>query len=541
MDFKEHIDFSNKPLPENCGISCWLYSFEQDKDLDFSFDFDVKKCLECNYFKSFLSRAKGRRFADQKASSFLMLFLERISSYAQQLEKVGTDLKKRVEELTILKKVSDALLKSKDLDGSLKLILTGVTAGEAFGFNRAFIFLLNEKNNLLEGKMALGPKTPEEAEKIWSELKKITFDQILENISNERNELTELVSQISVPLDEKNSSYILKTFREKKSYNLKTPDPKQIGDKLLSEILDPAGFALVPVLYEDKAIGILIVDNFITHQNITDEDVSALETFANQVAYQIANILLQKKLSLKLQELKHINSLLRENQEYLLKHERLADIGRLATTCAHELKTPLVAIGGYARRAMKKMQNHKKASVSNLEELKVIIDEVERLETITSEILDYSKDFKLKLEDKDINHIINEAIEILEENLRYNNIRVKTDFSEDLGTVKVDSSRLKQALFNLIENACEAMFEGGTLSLRTQRKDKFVVVEIKDSGFGIPEKDIKMLFVPFFTTKPNGSGLGLSVTKKIIEQHQGFIQVQSKPGEGTEFLVYLPF
>ncbi len=530
-------------MPKECGISCWLYSYEKDKRLEFPFDFDVKKCLECSYFTGFVSRTKGRRSADQKASSFLTLLLDRIGIYGQKLEEVGADLKKRVEELSILKKVSDALLKSKDLDRSLKIILTGVTAGEAFGFNRAFIFLLNEKKNLLEGKMALGPKTPEQAEKIWSELKSknITFDQILQNVKNEKNELTELVSQIYISLNQKKSCYILKTFKEKQSYNLKTHDPKHIGDKVLSKTLDPSGFALVPILYENEAIGVLVVDNFITHKTITDEDVTELETFANQVAYQIENMLLQKELSFKVQELKHVNKLLRENHDYLIKHEKLADIGKLATTCAHELKTPLVAIGGYAIRALKKMQNLPKGSADNLEELKVIIDEVERLETITSQILDYSKEIKLKLKEEDINQIILEALEVLEENLKYNSIRVKTDFSKDLGMVRVDSSRLKQALFNLIENACEAMFEGGILSLSTGREDKFTVVEIKDSGCGIPEENLKMLFTPFFTTKPNGSGLGLPVTRKIIEEHQGTIRVESKIGQGAKFRVYLPW
>ena len=542
MDAKLPIDFSDRSLPPECGTSCWLYSFKMDKDLEIFSDFDIKKCLECEYFKSFVSRTEGRRQADRKASSFLTLLLDRVGFYGRKLEEVGADLKKRVEELSILKKVSDALLKSKDLDTSLKTILTGVTAGEAFGFNRAFILLFDQKKNILEGRMALGPRTPEEAERIWSELKSknITFDQILESVEEEKNELTEIIEEIFIPLNRKKTCYVLKAFKERRTFNLKSPHTEQLGNKLLSEILDPAGFALVPVLYEDKSIGVLIVDNLITRKNIADEDVTELENFAHQVSYQIANMLLQKELSLKVEELNHVNKLIRENQSYLLKHERLADIGKLATTCAHELKTPLVAIGGYARRALNKIQNTQNGYQSNLKELKVIVDEVERLETITSQILDYSKDLKLKLEDQDINQVIEETLEVLKENLRYNNIKVITDFSKGLGMIKLDSSKLKQALFNLIENACEAMFEGGNLSLATERKDDFLVVKIKDSGSGITEKNLKKLFTPFFTTKPNGSGLGLPVTKKIVEEHQGSIQVESRVGEGTQFSLFFP-
>ena len=534
--------FSESHL-KNCTSECWLDLVAQNQSFEFPQDTNIKDCIDCSSFKEVVERAKGRRFAEKKMASSLLILLEKMGSYTNQLERCGADLNKRIEELTILKKVSDALLKTNDLEKSLQLILTGVTAGEAFGFNRAFVFLVNEKNKTLEGKMALGPVEAKEAFTIWTDLKKknITFDQLIDDILNgekiEPDELSQITNKISIPLKFQGgttTTYLVNSLKEKKSYNLRNPDLNLLDHPVLQKLLDQKGFTIVPILYEDKAIGILITDNFVTQKPITDEDVSALETFANQAAYGIANILLNRELDSRLKELEHINQLLRENQNYIIRFERFADMGKLATTAAHEIKTPLIAIGGYARRALKKYAD------SDLNELKVILKEVERLENITSQILDYSKELKLNLEDHNPNEIVMEALDFLKDRFKYNNVVLKTKLSSEVARVKVDPQRIKQILFNLFENAYEAMPGGGTLTVGTKNQDDYMVLEIEDTGYGIPEEEMKNLFTPFYSTKASGAGLGLPVSKKIITDHNGFIQVESKINQGTKFSIYLP-
>jgi signal transduction histidine kinase len=521
---------------------CWLQLLTQNPvSCEFTQERDLKKCLECDFFNEFASRSQGRRFADQITNLSVKLLADQVCQYTLQLEKTHADLKKKIEELTILKKVSDALLKSNTLEKSLRLVLTGVTAGEAFGFNRAFIFLLNTKILRLEGALALGPENPSEVEKIWGELKekKITFDQIIEEILSSpksySNALTKRISGIKLPSEEQDNFFTL-SFREKKSLNIKSWSKKEIGDEKLASLFCQDGFAVVPIFTESQRIGILIVDNYFTKVPISDEDISALETFANQAANEIEKLILQSELKTKFQELEHIHQLLRENQSYLLQHERLADIGKLATTAAHEIKTPLVTIGGYARRALK----NSKAGQSSQRELEIIINEVERLEEITSQILDYSKKAVLNKETKDLNELILEATEMLSDKLAHNNIRLETQLSPGEYKVEIDTKRMKQVIFNLVENAIESMFQGGALRITTKRKDEFVTLEIEDTGCGIPEEELKKLFVPFYTTKPTGSGLGLPVSKKIITDHQGYIQVESQINQGTKFTIYLP-
>jgi two-component system sensor histidine kinase HydH len=293
----------------------------------------------------------------------------------------------------------------------------------------------------------------------------------------------------------------------------------------------------VPIFSENKAIGILAVDNLITGNKILEDDQVGLETFANQAASQIENIVLQEELKQKIKELELASQILRENQNYLLQAERWVDIGKLATTVAHEIRTPLVTMGGYARRALKKAEEGKLVP----HELEIIVKETDRLESITSEILDYSKATRLNYEKKDLNLLIKDAIEVFRGKLRYNGIWLKTKFSLEPSILNFDPKRIEQVLFNLIENAIEAMPEGGALTLRTKRNEEFAIFEVDDTGSGISDENLQKLWIPFFTTKPKGSGLGLPVCKKIIADHQGYIEVKSEVNKGSKFTVYLPF
>jgi signal transduction histidine kinase len=536
-------DFFRCPQAQEGDLNCWMNLVTQTKVLPTVLPLPnlSSDCFACAYFNQNMSRSKGRREADQLAYSSLSLFLEQLDFYETQLDSTTSNLSKRIEELSILKKVSDALLESKDLDKSFRLILTGATAGQAFGFNRAFIFLVNEKKKVLEGKTGVGPKDPQEAERIWSELrqKKVTFDQMTRDILNGQTppdtNLSALIQGINLPLDA-NLSLVSKSLLQRKAFNVSSSEFNQIKEERLFKILSPKGFAVVPIVTERKTLGVLVADNLITGEPILDEDVTALKTFANEAGLQIENLLLQKELFLKLQELEHVHNLLRENQNYLLKHEQLADMGKLATTMVHEIKTPLITIGGYARRSLSNLEKQK----LDPRDLEVILSEVERLEKLISQVLEYPKETKLSLAKRDLNQIIRETLEVLKDRLESSSIQLKTKFSKDIKEIEIDAQRVKQVLFNLIVNAIEAMPQGGSLTITTQKKNTSVKLEVEDTGKGIPEDEKKNLFIPFYTTKPKGSGLGLLVSKKIIADHKGTIEVESQVNVGTKFIIVFP-
>ncbi len=536
-------DFFRCPHAKEGDLNCWMNLVTSTGVLPTVLPLPnlSSDCFACEYFSQNVVRSKGRRDADRLTFSSLELFVRQLHFYQSQLESTASNLSKRIEELSILKTVSDALLEAEDLDKSLRLILTGATAGQAFGFNRAFIFLVNQKKRALEGKMAVGPGDAREAERIWSELrhKEVTFDLMIKDILDGQippdTALSGSVRDIALPLDA-NLSLISRSLLERKAFNTSSSQLGQIEKKRLHNLLSDKGFAVVPIATERRALGVMVADNLITGEAILDEDVAALETFANEAGIQIENLLLQKDLLLKLKELKQAHNLLRDNQNYLLKHERWVDMGKVATTVAHEIKTPLIAIGGHARRALKSIKNQK----LDPHDLEIIVSEVERLESLTSQILDYSKETRLSLSRRDLNRIIEETLETLQERLIFSNIQLKTKFSPDIGEIKLDPQRIKQVLFNLIENAIEAMPQGGNLTVTTKKKKNSVSLEMEDTGKGIAEEDMKTLFLPFCTSKPKGSGLGLPVSKKIIVDHKGTIEVQSQVNVGTRFIIILP-
>jgi len=291
-------------------------------------------------------------------------------------------------------------------------------------------------------------------------------------------------------------------------------------------------------------VGVLVADNFVTGLPIIEETVSLLQTLAHRAASEIVNHWLRGDLQRQLQETEHLYELLRENQNYLLQHERLVDMGKLATTVAHEIKTPLVAIGGFARRAERRLAA---GEVPSEHDLGMIIREVSRLERITSEILEYSKEIKLNFERVDLREAIDESLDIVESRLEAAGIRVDRQYTDEPCFVRADPRRLKQVMLNLLENAIDALStpgerpdSGGTITLVVSPAQDTVTLEMSDTGPGIPEDLFDRVFTPFFTTKPNGSGLGLPVTRRIVTDHGGRITLLKDGFGHTRFRIELP-
>ena len=530
--------------PENKNnCICWLANLTIEQSTDRKnngfriFDY----CRGCPDLETVKSRALGRRRADTASSLLIDKLFERVHSCRVQLVDTSSDLRKRIEELTILKKVTDYLLKTDNLEKALAMVLTGVTSGEAFGYNRAAIFLCDPHANTLRGVAAIGSVDLEEAKRIWMQFDRHlpTFDELLERIRTSdkvfKDSLYEAIWKISIPLSETQNT-LLDVLRSKKSFILK-PGMK-LGEccPQIEGIAYPSGFVAVPIATDSLDFGVLIADNFVTKAPISEDDLLSLETFANTTAAALENIGLENQLKFRLEELERAHDLLRENQSYLVQHERLADIGKLATTVTHEIKTPLVTIGAYTRRLLTTFGTKR----FKREHLEVILHEVERLERISGEILDYSKDTKLQLEKCDLNVIIESTMEMIKEKLKDAGIKMKNRFHQESIQIMADANRIRQVLYNLVQNAMDATDPGGMLIVRTRIEQSYAVMEVEDTGAGISDEIQEKLFTPFFSTKAKGSGLGLPVAKKIIDDHGGFMKVVTREGIGSRFSVYLP-
>jgi len=221
--------------------------------------------------------------------------------------------------------------------------------------------------------------------------------------------------------------------------------------------------------------------------------------------------------------------------ERLLKAESLAAIGESLAAVAHDMKTPLVIIGGFARRLQKKFKNDD----PDREKSDIIIRETERLEKMMHNMLDFSKPLALQLSTGSLNEIVQSSLILVAETAQKKGVTIESLLSPDLPAVAFDAMRMEQVIVNLALNAIQASPEREKVSIRTSVLEKNIVIDIADCGSGISLDHRAKVFDPFFTTKKEGTGLGLAIVKKIVEAHKGSLAISDNAPKGTIFRVIL--
>jgi PAS domain S-box-containing protein len=215
----------------------------------------------------------------------------------------------------------------------------------------------------------------------------------------------------------------------------------------------------------------------------------------------------------------------------------LAAVGQLAASIAHELRNPLSSIKGAAQFLQKEYEDQP----SIVEFLGIIIEEVNGLNKLTTEFLDFARPMQLELKPTSINKIVEKTLQLMSVHITDNNVVVKEELSPEVPEIQADEAQLEQVLKNIIINALQAMPEGGVLTVETGPSTAGGAhMTVSDTGIGIPPDKLERIFQPFVTTKTKGTGLGLSVVDKIVENHGGRVEVTSEVGKGSTFRVVLP-
>lgn len=227
---------------------------------------------------------------------------------------------------------------------------------------------------------------------------------------------------------------------------------------------------------------------------------------------------------------------LRRSHERLLRSERFAAVGEAAAYVSHEIKNPLMVIGGFAQQ----LKRNPELSPTALTKLQLISDEVKRLENFLGELRDFTRPAPPAKKEADLNDLVSQVTAMMHDAAKDMGISLITRLADNLPQVPFDMNQMKQVLINLIKNAMEAIEGGGTITVTTESRGDQVAVSVHDTGKGIAPEILPNIFNPFFTTKKSGTGLGLAVINKIIEDHHGSITVASAPGQGTTFTVILP-
>jgi two-component system NtrC family sensor kinase len=271
-----------------------------------------------------------------------------------------------------------------------------------------------------------------------------------------------------------------------------------------------------------------------------DDELGDLAASFNRMTGEVAGV--QAKIE---EQVRRKTAELEGAHKFLLRSEKMASIGKLAATVAHEINNPLFGILTYARLVSRGLKKQEFAGRDELtEQLETIERESKRCGDLVKSLLTFSRQAPSVREPNDLNAVVRRAVLLVKHRLDMQSVELREDLAPDLPPADCDANQIQQVILVLLVNAAEAMPKGGRIQVSTQfdGASERCSVRVKDTGGGIPEEVMPRIFDPFFTTKEdlNRTGLGLAVAHSIVEQHAGEISVRSTPGEGTEFTVALP-
>jgi two-component system NtrC family sensor kinase len=227
-----------------------------------------------------------------------------------------------------------------------------------------------------------------------------------------------------------------------------------------------------------------------------------------------------------------------------LRVERMASIGKLAAVVAHEINNPLAGILTYAKLLKKRLSRDLVVNQENISMLDLVESESRRCGDIVKNLMTFARPTSMNREPADLNGIIDRCVRLVQHQLKLKNIELHQQLDADLPQVRCDAGQIEQVILALVMNAIDAMTNGGNLSLCSRKLSYSaeVQIEVRDDGVGMPKEVLAKMFEPFFTTKEHGRGLGLglAISRNIVERHAGKIEVASEPGHGTTFTITLP-
>lgn len=437
-------------------------------------------------------------------------------------------------------KMNSVYLNSSELDEILQAILVGITANEGLRFNRAFLAMVDSESQMLKGHLAIGPRCREEAWKVWSELqqKQLDFLGVINDVKqcgvgNEDMGLNRLIKGLQIPLRE-SGHILIRAAMERRSITV--VGGRYNGD-VLADMVDLLGtddFVVVPLYSPQRALGVIIADNYVTRQPISESYVSALELFSSQASLVIEHTRLNMNMQKTIAQLEDVNRELDKNKDMLVEAERFSALGHMASQMLHTLRNPITSIGGVARIMAKKAQDQELSQYADL-----VYKEAGRLETTLSELFEFVTQAEIHPEPTLFYPLLHNALLLLQGETTKRHIVVEVVVPNPELTIEVDPLLIQKVLVHLIKNAIEAMADGGHLLIELIRKLDWLQIVVKDTGAGINDEQLRRAREPFYTTKTYGSGIGLTMVERIVTAHKGQFVI-GRQEQGTEAVVLLP-
>jgi hypothetical protein len=423
-------------------------------------------------------------------------------------------------EMMLLSIISQSFFQPFSLEDNLLVILTALTSGSGVGFNRAMLFL--KQGDRLKGEMWLGPRSAEEAGFIWEVLSTpgIGYVEIIEHnralVSKNEDTLSGRLKGLIYTVDEDTSLIPAYAACRKEILLVREATSEPLVDKRFLDVIQVDEFLCIPLLARDEVLGEIVLDNAITRTPITSSDIKLAGLCGLIAGNYIYSTTLHRK---------------------LLDMEKMAAMGEMAMFVTHQLRNPIVAIGGFTDQLLKPDVPEEK----KLRNLTIIRDEVRRLEDI---IFQMGHFLKVSLKEPvyfDPGPVLAGVFDSPEVQTKSQGYVLNVKLEPCLPQILCDPTSFGEVVRNLLDNAFEATPPGGMVTVRGYRKNSGrFVLSVRDTGKGISNPDKDQLFRPFFSTKEKGMGLGLPFTKRVMDTCDGKIEVQSRVGKGALFkLIFL--
>jgi signal transduction histidine kinase len=498
----------------------------------------LEKCCDCPNFKRDLNRF--RESGHPLAPVFSLVHNEH-QLQKTQIQSLISFLDNKTLEVRFLHELGSVLQSSVDLEEVLSVALTAITAGKGFGMNRAFLLLVDRDLALLKGHLAIGPRNYEEASQVWNEIASNDMDlqTLAQNfrmnkLSSERAKFHDILERLSVPLSSADH-LIIRALDGKHPILIEDAFHHPDVDTGLAHLLGVDTFLLMPLHSRNRRIGLIIADNCITHRRISDEDMHSLETFTFPVAFAIERASLYDRLQVELNRVTEASNKLKEQQELIVRMEKMALVGRITSSIAHSIRNPLMIIGGFARSMLKSTP----ASDPKRDFIESIVSETRQLEGVLDEILNYSDSLYPTRDFWDVNQVVETAIRDLQDLLIQRGCECRFDPDTSIPHAYIDIKQVSYCVRTLIINDIDGR-TGETVRVQAFLHNDTVQVSIEDRDRIVSQEELDALLTPFAITHDMGTGLGLALCRTMLDKQGIPLVVVAPPEGGITYTITLP-
>ncbi|MBK5276472.1 MAG: GAF domain-containing sensor histidine kinase [Desulfuromonadales bacterium] len=498
----------------------------------------LEKCCDCANFKRDLERF---RESNHPLAPVFSLVHDDHQRQKNQIQSLVSFLDNKTLEVRFLNELGSVLQSSVDLEEVLSVALTAITAGKGFGMNRAFLLLSDWDHAVLKGHLAIGPRNYEEACQAWDEIASNDMDlQTLAQsfrqykLSSERDKFHDILEQLTVPLSDEDH-ILIKALDGKHPVLIEDAFHHPDAGMGLAHLLGVDTFLLMPLHSRNRRIGIIIADNCITHRRITEEDMHSLETFAFPVAFAIERASLYDRLQVELSRVIEAGNKLQEQQELIVRMEKMALVGRITSSIAHSIRNPLMVIGGFARSMLKTTA----PSDPKREFIESIVSEASQLEGVLDEILNYSDSLYPTRDFWDVNQMLESVLKDLQDTLPQKGCECSFTPDTGLAHAYMDIKQVSYCVRTLIISGFDCR-NREQIRIQVFGQGDTILVSIMNTGCTVTQTEIDALPTPFAITHELNTGIGLALCRTMLEKQGIPLAITVPPEGGITYMITLP-